>query len=90
VADWGAAGLEIGEVPLSSRQGDGPGAVVLDREAVDVRRAHGEAVEAFLELRAMVRAEKRFDLSDAIRDALVGLGVEVRDGADGVTWILGD
>jgi cyanophycinase-like exopeptidase len=56
----------------------------------DPRDTAGPFVEAFLELRAMVRAEKRFDLSDAIRDALVGLGVEVRDGADGVTWILGD
>lgn len=54
----------------------------------DPRDTVGPFVEAFLALRKTVRAEKRFDLSDAIRDALVGLGVEVRDGADGVTWLL--
>jgi hypothetical protein len=56
----------------------------------DPRDIVGPFVEAFLTLRATVRAEKRFDLSDAIRDALIGLGVEVRDGADGATWILGE
>ena len=45
-------------------------------------------VEAMLAIRATVRAEKRYDLSDVIRDAFVNIGVEVRDTADGVEWNL--
>jgi hypothetical protein len=45
-------------------------------------------VEAMLAIRATVRAEKRYDLSDVIRDAFVNIGIEVRDTADGVEWNL--
>lgn len=45
-------------------------------------------VGALLELRAAVRAEKRFELSDLIRDRLDAAGVEVRDTPDGVVWEL--
>ena len=44
------------------------------------------AVERLLTLRAAARAEKRFSDADAIRDAIVALGVELSDQADGVTW----
>jgi hypothetical protein len=44
------------------------------------------AVERLLALRATARAEKRFSDADAIRDAIVALGVELSDQADGVTW----
>jgi pyruvate/2-oxoglutarate dehydrogenase complex dihydrolipoamide acyltransferase (E2) component len=44
------------------------------------------AVERLLTLRAEARAEKRFSDADAIRDAIVALGVELSDQADGVTW----
>lgn len=54
----------------------------------DPRDTVGPFVEAFLSLRTLVRAEKRYDLSDAIRDALVNIGVEVRDSPDGATWLL--
>ncbi len=46
-------------------------------------------VEALLAIRAAVRAEKRFDLSDVVRDRLLDAGVEVRDTRDGVEWDLG-
>lgn len=45
-------------------------------------------VEAILEIRKVVRAEKRYDLSDIIRDALAGAKVEVRDTPAGVEWVL--
>ena len=54
----------------------------------DPRRVVGPFVEAMLRVRAVVRAEKRYDLSDVIRDSFEELGVEVRDTKDGVTWDL--
>lgn len=56
----------------------------------DPREVVGPYVEAMLTIRAAVRAEKRYDLSDQIRDAFVAIGVEVRDTADGVVWELID
>lgn len=43
-------------------------------------------VEAMLSVRAVVRAEKRFDLSDIIRDTFAALNIEVRDTPNGVEW----
>lgn len=54
----------------------------------DPREVVGPYVEAMLEIRAAVRSEKRYDLSDRIRDAFVGIGVEVRDTPTGVEWEL--
>lgn len=54
----------------------------------DPREVVGPYVEAMLAVRAVVRAEKRFDLSDVIRDAFAHLGIEVRDTPDGVEWVL--
>ncbi|MGA1362018.1 MAG: hypothetical protein ACO36A_03760 [Ilumatobacteraceae bacterium] len=48
----------------------------------------GPFVEAMLEVRKVVRAEKRYDLSDVIRDSFERLGVEVRDTPAGVEWHL--
>jgi hypothetical protein len=45
-------------------------------------------VEAMLAVRATVRAEKRYDLSDIIRDAFASLKIEVRDTPTGVEWDL--
>ena len=44
------------------------------------------AVERLIALRATARAEKRYADADAIRDAIVALGVELSDQADGVSW----
>ena len=54
----------------------------------DPREVVGPYVEAMLAVRATVRAEKRFDLSDVIRDAFANLGIEVRDTPAGVEWVL--
>ncbi|NBP51057.1 MAG: hypothetical protein EBU70_07735, partial [Actinobacteria bacterium] len=48
----------------------------------------GPFVEALLALRRDVRTDKLWAVSDRIRDALVELGVEVRDGHEGSTWSL--
>ena len=58
--------------------------------ARDPRETVAPFVEALLSLRGIVRAEKRFDLSDTIRDAFADIGVEVRDTASGVEWQLRD
>ena len=54
----------------------------------DPRAVVSPYVEAMLAVRAVVRAEKRFDLSDVIRDAFAELGIEVRDTAAGPEWSL--
>jgi cysteinyl-tRNA synthetase len=54
----------------------------------DPRSVVGPYIEAMLAVRATVRAEKRYDLSDVIRDAFAALNVEVRDTPDGVEWQL--
>ena len=54
----------------------------------DPRATVAPYVEAILEIRKVVRAEKRYDLSDIIRDALARAKVEVRDTPAGVEWVL--
>lgn len=56
----------------------------------DPRDIVGPVVGAVLELRKVVRDEKRYDLSDVIRDELANADVEVRDTPNGVEWVLGD
>jgi cyanophycinase-like exopeptidase len=55
---------------------------------VDPRATAAPLVDALLAVRAAVRAEKRFDLSDLVRDQMAEAGVEVRDTRDGVEWDL--
>lgn len=54
----------------------------------DPREMVSPFVEAMLAVRSIVRAEKRYDLSDVLRDAFVNIGIEVRDTPDGVQWEL--
>ena len=54
----------------------------------DPRAVMGPVVEAAIALRAAVRGEKRYDLSDLLRDHLQAAGVEVRDTPDGPVWEL--
>lgn len=54
----------------------------------DPRDAVAPFVDAMLALRAAARADKRWADSDAIRDALLGAGVELRDGPGGTEWLL--
>ena len=52
----------------------------------DEREVIGPFVEIALDARQRARAAKDFAASDAVRDGLVALGIEVRDGPDGSTW----
>ena len=54
----------------------------------DPRERVAPYVEALVAIRKIVRAEKRFDLSDIVRDALALAHIEVRDTPDGVEWLL--
>ena len=54
----------------------------------DPRETLGPVVEVALKARLEVRAAKRFDLSDLIRDGLAECGIEVRDTPQGQTWDL--
>jgi len=55
---------------------------------VDPSTIIGPFVDSLLELRARVRSEKLYDVSDLIRDRLVELGIEVRDTPQGASWEL--
>jgi hypothetical protein len=52
----------------------------------DPREVVGPFVQVLLDLRLQVRADKRFDLSDMIRDRLAEINVEVRDTPQGAEW----
>ena len=54
----------------------------------DPREVISPLVQALLTVRATVRAEKRYDLSDVIRDLFAEQGIEVRDTPNGVEWDL--
>ena len=80
-------GLGVGQESLQARITralDARADVAGDQEGEVV----GPFVEALLALRRDVRADKLWVVSDRIRDALVELGVEVRDAHDGSTWSL--
>ncbi len=46
----------------------------------------GPFVDLALDVRQRARAAKDFATSDAVRDGLLALGIEVRDTSDGVAW----
>jgi len=54
----------------------------------DPRSILGPVIDVALNARLEVRAAKRYDLSDVIRDGLAAAGVEVRDTPDGQVWEL--
>ncbi len=54
----------------------------------DPRERVAPFVETLLELRGEVRKDKRYDLSDLIRDRLTTSGIEVRDTPSGPEWLL--
>ena len=56
----------------------------------DPRELVAPYMEVLLDMRARVRADKRFDLSDLLRDRLAAINVEVRDTPEGAVWVLGD
>ncbi|HEV3165764.1 MAG TPA: hypothetical protein VGZ22_17175, partial [Isosphaeraceae bacterium] len=58
------------------------------RGARDPRQVIGGFVDTLLGERAAARRDGRFGDSDRIRDALVSLGLEVRDTPEGTLWEL--
>jgi hypothetical protein len=52
----------------------------------DERDVIGPFIDIALDARQRARAAKDFAASDAVRDALIALGIEVRDTPDGATW----
>ena len=62
---------------------------VLEREpggASPAPDAEAGAIEALLARRAEARQNKDFARSDAIRDELAAMGIEIKDGPEGTTW----
>ncbi len=45
-----------------------------------------ELIKYIIELRSDARSEKRFDISDNIRDRLLEMGITLKDGKDGTTY----
>ncbi len=68
---------------MIARLGEAAGRGLADPKAVVT-----PLVEVALAARKEVRAAKRYDLSDLIRDGLADAGVEVRDTPDGQVWDL--
>ncbi len=56
----------------------------------DPQEIVGPFVEALLAVRAQARETHDWATADLVRDRLVEAGVEVRDGADGSSWVLTD
>ena len=52
----------------------------------DEREVIGPFIDLLLDARQRARATKDFASSDALRDGLIALGIEVRDTPDGVAW----
>jgi len=48
----------------------------------------GDTVELLIRMRNDARAQKDFTLSDKIRDELLAIGIQLKDGKDGTTFIL--
>jgi hypothetical protein len=55
----------------------------------DPRPVIAPFVDALLALRARARDARDWAMADLVRDRLAAAGVEVRDGAEGSTWVLG-
>jgi cysteinyl-tRNA synthetase len=56
--------------------------------STDVSAALDSLVESVIALRWSAKADKNFDLSDALRDAIERAGIDVKDSSTGSTWSL--
>lgn len=54
----------------------------------DPRALVAPFVDALVEVRDRARAERAWELADALRDRLIAAGVEVRDTPEGTVWVL--
>jgi len=63
-------------------------AIIMEEESGNLKnndKLTGNLIELLIKLRADVRKEKNFKLSDEIRDNLKELGIEIQDNKDGTT-----
>ena len=52
----------------------------------EINNISAELIDFILELRKDARAQKNWDLSDKIRDRLLEMGIQIKDGKDKTTW----
>ena len=43
-------------------------------------------MELIIDIRAKVKADKNFELSDNIRDKLIDAGIQIKDTKEGTAW----
>jgi cysteinyl-tRNA synthetase len=79
-----AASLRAGGWLLGLLQSD-PGEWFA-RSTIEAANIDAAAIEALLSDRERLRAEKKFEAADGIRDDLLRLGVVIEDGAQGTRW----
>jgi cysteinyl-tRNA synthetase len=79
-----AASLRAGGWLLGLLQSD-PGEWFA-RSTTEAANIDAAAIEALLSDRERLRAEKKFEAADGIRDDLLRLGVVIEDGAQGTRW----
>lgn len=53
---------------------------------IELNNISAELIEFLLELRRDARNSKNWDLSDRIRDRLLEMGIQIKDGKDKTTW----
>ena len=91
ITEWSADTLQSDETD-QARRALRSMIVKLGRAATnglrDEREVLGPVVAAALDARRVAREEKAYAVSDAVRDGLDAAGIEVRDTADGVDWII--
>ncbi|MEO6397019.1 MAG: hypothetical protein ABIP13_00985, partial [Tepidiformaceae bacterium] len=87
----GVLGLTLAAPALSVPQDRAPFVALI----VEIRGKAGlpeegpdasDAIEALLEMRREYRASKQWEFADRVRDGLLALGVELKDGPGGTTW----
>ena len=59
-----------------------------NKKSNDQNQKLGETVELLIKMRNEARANKNFALSDKIRDELIEIGIQLKDGKDGTTFTL--
>ena len=57
-----------------------------DAVSSDNTNTLSDTVEVLIKLRAEARANKDFALSDKIRDELLAVGIQLKDGKDGTSF----